>query len=58
MCLVSSPRRKEAEVARDSLEAEATRARLGLSTLEAEKSLLEEQVTIAASKVSEGKRVC
>ena len=45
-------------MARDSLEAEATRARLGLSTLEAEKSLLEEQVTIAASKVSEGKRVC
>ena len=46
-----SLRRKAAEEARESLEEEMTRARLALSTLVAEKSLLEEQVTTAASKV-------
>ena len=48
---VFSLRRKAAEEARESLEEEMTRARLALSTLVAEKSLLEEQVTTAASKV-------
>ena len=46
-----SPNIKAAEEARDSVVAETTKARMGLYTLEAEKSLLEEQVTVAASKV-------
>ena len=52
LVVIMSPYRKAAEEALDNLTAEATRARLGLSTLEAERSLLEEQVTNAASKVS------